>query len=440
MFRSLRLRIALSHAGVLALILLTLGGTGYVLLSRSLDRSATATTTAAANDVIEHIAESHRLDPPPDSDVPSSSTVRVALFRRNGAVVDERVDLPSWLRPQPTATVTERVGRERVRLVTERAYLNKRWVATVVAGLSLAARDQLLARVRLLLWLGGLAAILLSLTAGWLLAGRAVAPIRRAYEARSHFVADASHELRTPLTYIRSAVEMIAERVPDVGPDLMDEVDYLTKLTDRLLALARSDGGSLDLALVPVPVFEACREAARRNERALGLSVSVAPAEPMGGDDEREPVALADPVGLQAALDATLENAFRHGGRAAEIRASERTGRVLIQVVDHGPGLSAAEKTKVFERFHRVDSARSRQAGGAGLGLSLARSLLEAQRGRMWLEDTPAGGLTACLELPAAPAQPAPSSSSSSSSSSSTRPPLRQYTPRSRDRNPSSTR
>jgi signal transduction histidine kinase len=350
-------------------------------------------------------------------------------------VVGERVDTPSWLRPHLVALVTEPIGRERVRLVTERAYLDGRWVGTVVAGVSLTGQDQLLERVRLLLWLGGLAGLLLSLTAGWLLAGRAVAPIRRAYEARSHFVADASHELRTPLTYVRSAIEMVAERVPDVGADLLDEVDYLTRLTDRLLALARSDGNSLDLALGPVPVLGACRQAAARNERALGLTVSVASGQAPDTATIREPVALADRVGLQAALDATLENAFRHGGGAAEVRTSERGDRVLIQVADHGPGLSPSERSKVFERFYRVDTARSRQAGGAGLGLPLARSLVEAQKGRMWLEDTPGGGLTACIELTTAPDQ-----SAASSLSRSTRPPERQYTPRSRERNPSSTR
>jgi len=387
---------ALSHGGVLLLILVLLGGVGYLLLARSLDRNATAVARAAVAEEADRVAEAGRLVQPPDSDVPSSAEVRVGLFDASGQLVGEPGDVPSWLRPRSDPVTTVQVLGEEVRVITAPLSIRGAPAGTVVAGLSLQPTDKLLDRVRLVLLLGGLAAVALSSVAGWVLAGRALRPVRRAYEAQSAFAADASHELRTPLAFVRSGVEVLAPADPALGEEVVAEVDHLAALTDRLLALARSDAGALPVHVRPVEAGELCAAAAERGRRALGVQVDVV------GNGPKSLCCSADPVALHAALDAVIENVARYGGGRATLTLGATDGRVSIQVADRGPGLVPGQRERAFERFYRADPARTREDGGAGLGLSLAKSLIEAQHGSIRLGDTPGGGLTVAIELPRA--------------------------------------
>jgi signal transduction histidine kinase len=261
----------------------------------------------------------------------------------------------------------------------------------VVAGRSLAPEDALLHRVGLLLIAGGLAGVAASMFAGWLLSGRASRPVRRAYEAQAAFASDASHELRTPLAFVQSGVEVLAQHDAELGSDVLREIGYLTGITERLLRMARTQGDRVEFDLQPVQVGAVCREAAARSARALGVRLDLRVADGV--------VAMADPVAFEAALDAVLENVARHGGGEAVMEAAVRGSGVIVSVSDRGPGLSPELRERAFERFVRADPARSRASGGAGLGLPLARTLIDAQHGRMWLDETPGGGVTALIEL-----------------------------------------
>ncbi|MFB3739096.1 MAG: sensor histidine kinase [Candidatus Velamenicoccus archaeovorus] len=394
MFRSLRLRIAASHATVLAVILLALGGTGLLLLSRDLDRAVTAQLLSTARQQVQRIEELGRAVPAPDSDVPSAASTQVAVFAPDGTAIREPTEVPPWLSPGPR-TRDRTFEDERVRVVTLEAGPPGSPLAIVVAGRSLQPEAQLLHRVRLLLLSGGLVAVGLSMLAGWWLAGRAVRPVQAAYEAQAGFAADASHELRTPLTFIRSGVEVLAEHDPQLGGHVLAEVDYLTGLTRRLLDLARAEAGTPALERTSLDVAEACRSAARRSRAASGTTLE------LEGEDALP--ALGDRVALEAALDAVLENVGVHGGGGATVRWERRDTSAVVSVRDHGPGLPPELAARAFERFARADPSRSRSTGGAGLGLAVARALIEAQGGRMWLEPTPGGGLTASIALPTEP-------------------------------------
>jgi signal transduction histidine kinase len=388
---------ALSHGAVLAAIVVILGGVGYVLLARNLDQQITAELTQAASQQADRIQESGRPIPAPDSDQPSAASTLVAVFGSDGSVVGER-DIPAWLRPHRPRVTEATVSDERVRLVTLRTRLpGNAWVS-VVAGRSLEPEDELLDRVRWLLLGGGLLAVALSMLAGWFLAGRALRPVRRAYEAQANFAADASHEFRTPLAFVRSGVEVMAEQDPELGEEVLSEVDYLTGLTDRLLTLARADNASLALRPVPVHLLALSAQSIQRNERVNGVSVRLMDSGADGGD-----MALGDPVVVEAVVDVILENVARHGGGKADLSVTQSDGHVRLIVADHGPGLPSSERAMAFERFYRADPSRAREAGGSGLGLAVARELVVAQRGRMWLEETPGGGVTAVVELPGGP-------------------------------------
>jgi signal transduction histidine kinase len=391
MFRSLRFRMAASHATVLAVILVALGGAGFLLLSASLDRSATIDLLAAARQQANRIREQGQASPPQDSDVPSTAAIRVAVFTPDGRLVGEGGEVPTWLRPAPQQVRDLTVAGERTRVVTIDSSLGTQSLATIVAGRSLVPEERLLHRVRLLLLFGGALAVAFSLVTGWWLAGRAVRPVQLAYDAQAGFAADASHELRTPLTFIRSGVEVLAENEPNLGSQVLSEIDYLTGLIHRLLMLARAEQGKMTLDREPIDLAAVCRSASSRSQSASGTRLD------LDGDEAR---ALGDRVATEAALDAVLENVGVHGGGEAVIRWGCDGERSLISVEDHGPGLPPRLQRRVFERFARADLSRSRSTGGAGLGLALARALVEAEGGSMWLDDTPGGGVTVRIALP----------------------------------------
>ncbi|MEP6759671.1 MAG: HAMP domain-containing sensor histidine kinase [Actinomycetota bacterium] len=386
---------AASHALVLTVILIALGFGLQLVLARTLDRSATDDLFALARGQAERIEEVGSVVPPFDSDVPSAASVRTAVYQApNDTLVGEQTETPTWLRHYPADVTDLTVSGERVRVVAVAAVIDGRTVAWVAAGRSLVAEDRLVHRVRVLLLAGGAFAIVASLAAGWWLAGRAVRPVERAYEAQAGFAADASHELRTPLTFIRSGVEVLAERDPELGRDVLSEVDYLTGLTQRLLLLARAERGAVTLERTPIDVSAACRSAARRSEGVHTNRLT------LDGSDEL--AATGDRVGLEAALDAILENVQVHGGGVAKLQWRTTATEAVVSVSDHGVGLDTELADRAFERFFRADPSRARDTGGAGLGLALARTLVQAQGGRIWVEPTPGGGLTANIALPLA--------------------------------------
>ena len=114
---------------------------------------------------------------------------------------------------------------------------------------------------------------------------------------------------------------------------------------------------------------------------------------------EHQPVA-GDRIALEAALDALLENVHVHGGGVADLRWGSHENEAMVSVIDQGPGMSSAAAAHAFERFFRVDPSRARRSGGAGLGLSVAHTLVAAQGGRIWLDLTHEGGLSVRIALP----------------------------------------
>ena len=394
MFRSLRLRLAVSFAVVSLVILGLFTVLVLVLLGRGLDHRATDQLEAEAKAQVQRIEEGGPLEPPGDVDVPSASAIQIAVYPdgSSAAAGDPGEGTPSWLSPYPSTVTDLRVAEEHVRVITMPAVVDGTQVAQVVVGRSLEPEEGLVDRVRSLFLWGGLVVLGASALAGWWWAGRAVEPVERAYEAQAGFAADASHELRTPLAFIRAGVETLTGADPALGAEVLDEVDYLTALSQRLLQLARADRGGLALERLPVNLGEACRRAARRSAASSATTLS------LDGPDEL--FAAGDPVAFEAALDAVLENVSRHGGGAAEILWGSADGQAVVRVVDHGRGIPADLHDRAFERFFRVDPSRARGTGGAGLGLALARSLIDAQDGRIHLEPTPGGGVTATIELP----------------------------------------
>jgi two-component system OmpR family sensor kinase len=225
--------------------------------------------------------------------------------------------------------------------------------------------------------------------------------LEEAFSRQQAFVSDASHELRTPLTAIRGQLDVLARRQnPDatevrrVQKLVQAEVERMTRLTEDLLLLAHTDEARFirrePIELGPFLV-ELIVSAQATTDRRLTIGAEV------------PGILNADRDRLAQALRNLLRNAVEHTqpGGALELGACEiPDARVQIWVDDDGPGIPAAERDKVFDRFHRADSSRARSAGGTGLGLAIVRAIVDAQGGRVWATDSPLGGARVVIELP----------------------------------------
>jgi len=277
--------------------------------------------------------------------------------------------------------------------------------AFLVTGVSLVPMEQSLHQTLVFLLIGGAAGLLLSLLGSWFLAGRALVPIQQAFRRQQEFVADAAHELRTPLTILQTSTHLLNQHRSEpleaqgrVFDDLHEEIGRLTRLTCDLLDLARSDLGQLDLALGRVDLEQMSQTLVRRlsavaAERAIDLRLE---------GSGRPSIVDADSDRLQQALLVLLDNALKHTppGGAVTLAVSESGRSAVIEVRDTGEGISPEALGRIFDRFYRGDAARSRSTGGAGLGLAIARTLVEAHGGSLTLSNALGSGTVATIRLP----------------------------------------
>lgn len=232
---------------------------------------------------------------------------------------------------------------------------------------------------------------------------------RASEERMRRFVADAGHELRTPLTTIRGFAELHrmggAADADAVMGHVERESERMGVLVEDLLTLAAMDA-QRPLDRDRGDVFEVAAEAvvaarAVAPDRDIALELD---------DTGGRPEVLGDAQRLRQVLDNLLTNARVHAGAeaAVAVRVATDPGRseVLVEVADTGPGLNPAEQERVFERFYRADSSRTRASGGSGLGLSIVASLVGAHGGSVGLASEPGDGACFTVRLPSHPARP----------------------------------
>ncbi len=236
-----------------------------------------------------------------------------------------------------------------------------------------------------------------------------LARLQASFERTRQFTADASHELRTPLTAIRSVGETgLRDRLDvdgyrEVVGSMLEEADRMTRLVDALLTLSRADTGRLPLSLATIDLRELAADVATH------LSVL---AEEKGQHLLVEGPAIlleADRLVLRQALVNLVDNAIAHGpaGLPIGLTCAVSGEEAILDVVDRGPGVPPAHRARIFERFYRVDPARERTAGGAGLGLAIAAWAVGAHGGRLEYHDTPGGGATFRITLHRGAVRPA---------------------------------
>lgn len=257
--------------------------------------------------------------------------------------------------------------------------------------------------------LGGVAIVmtvlfLLGGVGSYYIAGKSIKPIREMYNKQKQFTADASHEMRTPLAVMKLSVQGIQtdedtyiSKFSEDALSMMDsEITRLTHLTENLMALARSDNGTLQPLFAQIDFTKMCKTTVSQMELiALEKQISIEQDIPAGLELK------GDEADLNRLLVILLDNAIKYSQENSHInlKLNKNGHKLLLQIIDQGVGISDEDKTKVFERFYRVDKARSRSQGGLGLGLSLAKAIVEEHKGRIWIADNKPCGIIVNVEL-----------------------------------------
>ena len=250
---------------------------------------------------------------------------------------------------------------------------------------------------------GGVVAVLRDLT-----------ETERVEKTRRDFIANVSHELRTPLTSIQGYSETLLDTIPDNGAPNREFLEVIRKnaarmsrLTEDLLTLARVESGETRFDPEPVPPVELLHDAEesfREIARTQGVDLQIIEGQGTGGALESLPPVLADREAIHQVFSNLIDNAMKYGrsGGRIELGALVAARGVEFHVRDFGAGISSEHLPRLFERFYRVDKARSRESGGTGLGLAIAKHIMRAHGGSIRAESELTRGSTFLFTLPTA--------------------------------------
>jgi two-component system phosphate regulon sensor histidine kinase PhoR len=245
-----------------------------------------------------------------------------------------------------------------------------------------------------------------------------VTGIEAAQKSRREFVANVSHELRTPLTSIQGYVETLIEDEnprPETTREflgvILKNATRMNRLTEDLLALASVESPDYKLSLQPARAKALVKDAI---DSLGGIVVdSGVKLQSAGAPDA---LVMADPDAMNQVFGNLIENALKYArdGKRIRVGAKPLASEVEFTVQDFGPGIASEHLDRIFERFYRIDKARSRESGGTGLGLAIVKHIVQAHGGRIWAESELGKGVTFHFTLPLAPApqQPTPASPS----------------------------
>ena len=243
-------------------------------------------------------------------------------------------------------------------------------------------------------------------TGGVLIVLHDVTERRRTEERRKEFVANVSHELRTPLTNIRSYAETIRDANGDIPREtensfldiVINEADRMTHIVQDLLTLSRLDSGRTEMVMARFPFGDAIDSVLR----SIALDAQRHGHELTHDYPAHLPLIMGDRGRIEQVMLNILSNAVKYTPDGGHIRvtAGDAGDTVWMEVADDGIGIPEKDRPRIFERFYRVDKARSRESGGTGLGLSIASEIVQRHNGTLTLVDRPGPGTTIRLELP----------------------------------------
>jgi heavy metal sensor kinase len=460
--RSLRFRLIIWYAGLLTGVFLLFGAGMYQALRHYLKESLADSMqrrnrqiTALLLAGVEKTGESYVIDEIKARYAPENYDRFVRLSRQDGTVVYASGRAagfdPSGLAPftagKPRRIAVLPDGNRLLVVASEYRTASGRGYV-IESGGPMQPIDTILSHLLFLLLLGVPVVVLVAVGGGYVLVGRALGPmvqtvnsaeritlhnlderlplshtgdeledlsvalnrviarLSEALEQNRRFLADASHELRTPLAALRGEMESVVEQtralpeLSDRAGSALEEVDRLSKIVDALFAISRLDAGEaqhawerFDLASLAASTTEQMSLLAE--DKGVSVSCNAQGSVCVEGDRAR----------IKQVVVNLLDNAIKYTPEAGAINLNVRAreNRAVIEVADTGIGIPPAAVPHIFERFFRVDNARSREAGGAGLGLAIVKSICAAHGGQVEVESAEGRGSRFTVELPLAP-------------------------------------
>ena len=275
---------------------------------------------------------------------------------------------------------------------------------TVYVGKDVTALYNGLDKATTIMAILGLLALLIATVVGHILSGKAMIPLRAAYEKQRQFAADASHELRTPLAVVMASADLLESDPSIKSPflkqviaDVRDEVKKMTKLVSDLLIVARSDNKALKLKPTKFDLGAVVAQTARLMQPLAEQKKITLVAEEMPNN-----LIYAVVQKIRQLILILVDNAVKYtpeGGCVTVHFCKAEKGKVAFAVADTGIGIAKEDQDKVFDRFYRVDKARSREMGGNGLGLAIAQEIVNMHRGNISLSSELGKGTTFVVTL-----------------------------------------
>jgi len=371
--RRLRIRTTLAATAVVGITLVVAALALVAFVGRSLTNQVHEAAVARAQEVVELVAAGRPL--PVTADLQEES---IQVLAPGQLVQPSAIEGDSLMVTRQTVTAG---GAQR----------------TVVVERGLDDMQDARSAVARALRIGVPAVLLVVALVTWWIAGVTLGPVRAAQERQRRFVSDAAHELRSPVASMRQHAEVAVAHpettdVRELATTVTSESVRLQAIVEDLLLLARLDEGALRLEHDEIDLDDVVLGEARRlrNGGTLAIETSAVGAGRVRGDAHY----------LERLVGNLGDNAAHHASARIVFALTEQDGHVTLAVDDDGPGIPESERSRVFERFVRLDEARDRASGGAGLGLAIVREIARAHGGDIDLATSPLGGLRAEVTLP----------------------------------------
>lgn len=293
-------------------------------------------------------------------------------------------------------------------LISESLIKSGKMMGTLYVGKNLTREHEHLERMLTAFVIMAMLLFFVSMVIGDALAKKALIPIAENMERQRQFVANASHELKTPLAILQSSIEVVEAEEPlsddarAIFRDMKEEMAYIQRLITELLELARYEHRQVILNKKPFPLSTHLSNVINRFCRAsknANLEIHL-------NDFGEDPILFADPDKVEQLMYILLDNAVKYADPTDETIDVDVTIRryqknhVNLSVRDHGIGIPPAKRERIFEPFYRVEQSRTKPGGGTGLGLTLARAIVEAHHGKIWVEGSRDGGTVFQILLP----------------------------------------
>ncbi len=250
----------------------------------------------------------------------------------------------------------------------------------------------------------GVVALVIASVIGYILAGRAIAPLKEAYDKQRQFAADASHELRTPLAVVMASADLLLSDpsiqepfLKEVIDDVKSEVKKMSKLVSDLLLVARSDNNALKVKFQKLDLGKLLNQNVRMmTPLAEKKDIS------LFGEGFRKVIFSGDEQKIKQLILILVDNAIKYtppGGKVIVRQEDADERHAVFSVQDSGIGIDPEDQEKIFDRFYRVDKVRSREMGGNGLGLAIAMEILKLHKGKIFVDSEPGVGTKFTVEL-----------------------------------------